>query len=212
MPPDSGPDTIALPELEPERDELDRYLEDTIVVDWQTPAVADKARELCEGVVEEEARVRALFEFVRDEIVHSFDGDSEALPCNASQVLREGTGLCYAKSHLLAAMLRARGIPAGFCYMRIRSDEAKRGYVLHGLVAAYLHSCERWVLLDARGNNGEVQTEFRVDPPSLAYTPDAEEGEQLFPLILTRPAKRVVDLLDYAEDLTQVRNNLPDEF
>jgi len=34
--------------------------------------------------------------------------------CKASDVLIYGTGYCYAKSHLLAALLRANAIPAGF--------------------------------------------------------------------------------------------------
>ena len=33
-----------LADLVPERDELDRYLEDTIVIDWQTPAVMQQAK------------------------------------------------------------------------------------------------------------------------------------------------------------------------
>jgi len=40
----------------------------------------------------------------------------DVVTCSASEVLREGTGICFAKSHLLAALLRAVGIPAGLCY------------------------------------------------------------------------------------------------
>jgi len=38
--------TAEPPLLVPERPGLDRYLEDTIIVDWQTPAVLEKARAL----------------------------------------------------------------------------------------------------------------------------------------------------------------------
>jgi hypothetical protein len=194
----------------PEREGFDRYLEDTIVVDWQTPAVFERARELAEGQESPSERARAAFLFVRDEIRHSFDCGTDVVTCTASHVLREGTGLCYAKSHLLAALLRARGIPVGFGYQRLQSAETVSGFVLHGFVLAWLAEADRWVALDPRGDNDEVATEFRIEPPSLAFAPDAEKGEQTLPVILARPARRVVDLLDRAESLTRIRRMLPD--
>lgn len=197
----------------PERSGFDRYLEDTIVVDWQTPTVLEKARDLVEGADDEAARVRALFHFVRDEISHSFDVETDVVTCNASHVLKQGTGLCYAKSHLLAALLRSRGIPAGFGYQRLR-DEASGRHALHGFALAWLESQERWVVLDARGNNDEIRTEAELDGEdsgrSFAYVPDAEAGELTYPTIWARPSKRVIDLLDYADSLARIRNHLPD--
>ena len=197
----------------PERSGFDRYLEDTIVVDWQTPTVLEKARELVEGAKDEGARVRALFHFVRDEISHSLDADTDVVTCNASHVLKEGTGLCYAKSHLLAALLRSRGIPAGFGYQRLR-DEASGRYALHGFALAWLEGQERWVVLDARGNTDRIETEVDLDgegsEKSFAYLPDAEAGELTYPTIWARPSKRVIDLLDYADSLARIRNHLPD--
>ena len=140
-------------ELRPEREGFDRYLEDTIVIDWQTPVVFEKARALCEGIDSEGERAQALFEFVRDEIVHSLDIDTDVVTCNASQVLREGTGICYAKSHLLVALLRARGIPAGFCYQRVCGEPPARRLALHGFAALYLSEPGRWVAADPRGSD-----------------------------------------------------------
>jgi len=197
-------------EFRPERQGFDRYLEDTIVVDWQTPTVYERARELAEGHDTATLRARAAFEFVRDEISHSLDVETEVVSCNASHVLREGTGLCYAKSHLLAALLRARGIPAGFAFQRLRSDESLSGYALHGFVVAWLSDADRWVALDARGNSDEITTEFRIEPPSLAFTADPDAGEETLPLILARSPKRVIDLLDRAESLSRIRRHLPD--
>lgn len=56
----------------------------------------------------------------------------------ASEVLLEGTGFCYAKCQLLVAMLRANGIPAGFCYQRLMRDDTGTTFVLHGLAAVHL--------------------------------------------------------------------------
>lgn len=58
-------------------------------------------------------------DFVRDQIRHSADYRPNPVTCKASEVLRHGTGYCYAKSHLLAALLRANGVPAGLCYQRL---------------------------------------------------------------------------------------------
>ena len=174
--------------VKPETEELGRYLEDTIDIDWQTPVVIEKARELTAGVDDPLERIRNCFEFVRDEIDHSLDVPTETLTCRASQVLREGTGLCFAKSHLLAGLLRAVGIPTGFCYQRLRRDAPATGYGLHGFNAVYLAEEERWILLDARGNTDEVSTEFRTEgEPSLAYAADPDLGEELLPTIFKRP-------------------------
>jgi len=200
-----------VPELAPERDDFGRYLEDTIVVDWQTQSVLEKARELCEPFDREEDRARALFEFVRDEIDHSLDVETDLVTCNASVVLREKTGLCYAKSHLLVALLRARGIPAGFCYQRLRATPPARGHALHGFVAAYLHGPARWIALDPRGDNDAVRTVFSLDAPSLAYLTDPDEGECTYPTIFVRPARRVVDMLDKVDSLARIRDRLPSE-
>jgi transglutaminase-like putative cysteine protease len=199
----------SLPEMIPERDDFGRYLEDTIVIDWQTQSVQDMARELTEPLDHEEDRARALFEWVRDEISNSLDIETDVVTCNASQVLREKTGLSYAKSHLLAALLRARAIPAGFCYQRLRAMPPARGHALHGFVAAYLHEPERWVLLDPRGDDDRVRTVFSIEPPSLAYLADPDADERTYPTIFIKPAKRVVDMLDKVDSLARIRDRLP---
>ena len=57
----------------PESTDLGRYLEDTITIDWQTPAVMACAKDLIASAEDPEQRVNRLFEFVRDEISHSLD-------------------------------------------------------------------------------------------------------------------------------------------
>ena len=62
---------------EPESDELGRYLEDTITVDWQTPSMMSTAKGLLDGLSESEDRIRRLFEFVRDDIDHALDVETD---------------------------------------------------------------------------------------------------------------------------------------
>lgn len=196
---------------QPEREGFDRYLEDTTVVDWQTPRVLERARLLGAAGDAEEGRVRAAYLFVRDQISQSLDVETDALPCTASQVLKEETGVSFAKSHLLAALLRARGTPAGFAYQRISDSATRSGQALHAFVVAWLSLREQWVALDPRGNCRALQSEFRVDPPpSLAHEPDPERGELVFPVIFARPLPRVVDLLDRVDSLSRARRHFPD--
>ena len=201
--------TLEMPE--PESDDLGRYLEDTITIDWQTPAMMSTAKDLLEGLTEPEDRVRRLFEFVRDEIDHSFDIETNTQTCRASEVLEKRTGLCYAKSHLFAGFLRYAGFPTGFCYVRMADDERPGRFVLHGFNAVYWTATSSWIYLDARGNRDEIDTECRFEAPwSLAYWPDAEAGESFLPFIYKRPGKRIIDLLERAPSFDSVRQNLPD--
>lgn len=213
------PESVALPV--PESDDLGRYLEDTITIDWQTPAVSDCARRLLAPATTPQDGIERIFRFVRDEIAHSFDldlepgraraGSDREIACRASEVLRIGHGLCFAKSHLLAALLRFAGHPTGFCYVRLVDDARPGRFVLHGFNAFYASATGRWILLDARGDRPGVSTECRLEPPfSLAYPPDRERGESFLPRIFKRPGRRVVDALERTPDFEALRRNLPD--
>lgn len=197
-------------EFRPDRNDLGRYLEDTELIDWQTPAVIERARALTETAGRTEEALRTVFEWVRDEISHSVDAGSEIVTCRASQVLREGTGLCFAKSHLLVALLRSRGIPAGFCYQRLRRDAPAQGHVLHGFAAVYLHAEERFAALDPRGDREGIATHCDLRRPSLAHTPDPEAGEETYGVVYARPHPGVVDVLTRAPDLKRALAGLPD--
>lgn len=95
------------------------YLRGSEYIDSNHPLVLAKAAELAAGCDSDEAIAKRCFEFVRDTIEHSWDYRRNPVTCKASDVLIHGTGYCYAKSHLLAALLRANSIPAGLCYQRL---------------------------------------------------------------------------------------------
>jgi transglutaminase-like putative cysteine protease len=195
----------------PESTDLGRYLEDTITIDWQTPRVTERSGAALEGKLSPEDRLRALFAFVRDDIAHAIDVGPELATCSASQVLKEGQGICYAQSHLLAGMLRYAGFPTGFCYARIVSEEQHSGFVLHGFNAVYWAATERWLFLDASGRQGTPEASVEFGPPwGLPFEVDPDAGESFLPEILRRPAKRIIDLLERAPDFAAVSRNLPD--
>ena len=196
---------------EPESEDLGRYLEDTITIDWQTPAVMVASRRLLEGVVAAEDRLRVLFDFVRDEVRDSLGLKDPPITCSASQVLREQTGLSFAKSHLLAGLLRCAGFPVGFCYVRLIDGERPDRFVLRGFNGVYWRPIDGWIYLDALEGGVEARTEVRFRPPwSLSRAPDPNAGEGFLPFVYRRPGKRIIDLLDRAPDFDAIRRNLPD--
>lgn len=81
--------------------------------------IKEKVQKLFCGSQTEVEKIDIAFRFVRDEVLHSWDIQSKRVTCDASDVLAAKEGICYAKSHLLAALLRSQDIPAGFCYQRL---------------------------------------------------------------------------------------------
>ncbi len=148
---------------------------------------------------------------MRDEIAHTADAGLDALPCRASEVLAARTGIGFSKSHLLAALLRSLGIPAGFCYQVVRRAPDATEMLLYGFNGVYLASRERWILLDARGNKPGLDAQFSLDAPRLAVRADPALGEWLYPLIWTRPAPVVVDLLSRNKSLARIAEHIPEE-
>ncbi len=128
-------------------DLLAHFLRRTDIIDWDHPAVLRQAGELAGGEPIEVAG--ACFEWVRDEVRHSSDFRVNPVTWRASDVLLHRTGYCYAKSHLLAALLRANGIPCGFCYQRLSVGGDGPPYSLHGFNAVHLPQ-HGWYRVDAR--------------------------------------------------------------
>lgn len=179
------------------------------MVDVSHPLIQTCVDSLGTSQQSKEEKVRATFHFVRDQIHHSWDIQSRRITCKASDVLRHREGICYAKAHLLAALLRAQGIPTGFCYQRITlGDSPDTGYCLHGLNAVRLSS--RWIRLDARGNKPGVHAEFSTDREQLAFPVRPHYGETDHPTIFPHPHPATVQVLQKQTDcLEMYRKHLP---
>ncbi|TAL29321.1 MAG: transglutaminase family protein [Spirochaetes bacterium] len=187
---------------------MEHYLHASAIINFDAPAVLACARELARGNAGAIEIARRCFVFVRDEIRHSWDHRMNPVTLRASDVLAHRTGYCYAKSHLLAALLRANGIPAGLCYQRLALDESAKPFCLHGLNAVFLDGFG-WYRMDARGNKPGVEAHF--DPPRerLAFIPEAA-GEADLPGIWIEPLKCVIRALSGCGDFEVLRRNLPD--
>jgi transglutaminase-like putative cysteine protease len=170
--------------------------------------VAAKAAELARGSTDNREVTTRCFEFVRDQIRHSLDFRLNPVTCKASDVLAHTTGYCYAKSHLLAALLRANKIPAGLCYQRLLIEAGGVTFSLHGLNAVYLPA-HGWYRLDARGNKPGVQAEFCPPVEKLAF-PVNDPGEVDLPEIWSEPLSIVIRTLTENATYDQVFQSLPD--
>jgi transglutaminase-like putative cysteine protease len=170
--------------------------------------VSKLAQELSEGVQDAKEVARRCFEWVRDEIKHSHDYQMNPVTCSASEVLQAGTGYCYAKSHLLAALLRANSIPAGLCYQRLSRDDNGAPYSLHGLNAVFLPN-GFWYRVDPRGNRPGIDAQFMPPVEKLAF-PIAIEGEADLPEILSEPLAVIVEALHSYQTYDALWENLPD--
>ena len=188
------------------------YLQCTPIIDWETPAIIEQTQTLTHSLTHDTEKARALFEWVRDTIPHSWDIGTDVVTCTASEVLQQRTGLCYAKSHLLAAMLRCIGIPAGFCYQVFRRHPPYHGLALHGLSGLYLPNLARWVRVDARGNTGTIDAQFSLTEAKLAFPIDVQQGEFLYETIYTEPAPEVIAVLRGFTSLHALWPYLPEPF
>ncbi len=187
---------------------MQRYLDSSRYIDFEDAELSALATRFAGGANSELELIRKCFEFVRDEIRHSSDFKLNPVTCRASDVLRHGTGYCYAKSHLLAALLRANGIPTGLCYQRLSVGDSGAPYCLHGLNAVYLRDFG-WYRIDARGNKSGITAEFCPPKEALAFL-IREPLERDLPEIWSEPLSIVVEVLERYETYDQVLANLPD--
>ncbi|MEX0269349.1 transglutaminase family protein [Leptolyngbyaceae cyanobacterium UHCC 1019] len=185
---------------------LQDYLQADEIIDWHYPDILDLAKQLASG--QKNAIAQRCFEWVRDRISHSFDYQLNPVTCKASDVLRYGTGYCFAKSHLLAALLRANGIPTGFCYQRLSIDDKGAPYSLHGFNAIYLDEMG-WYRVDPRGNRAGIDAQFMPPIEQLAYAIQFSE-EADFSTIFPKPFAEVVKALQRHTTWDEMLCNLPD--
>lgn len=186
---------------------MQAYLAASTYIDWQHPSILTKAKALAAKHNTQEAIAKACFEFVRDEIKHSWDYRLNPVTCKASAVLEYATGFCYAKSHLLAALLRANQIAAGLCYQRLTMTH-EPPFCLHGLNAIFLKH-HGWYRVDARGNKSDINAQFIPPQEQLAF-PLLNAYEKDIAGIWAEPLPIVVHTLTHYQTVEQVYHHLPD--
>jgi transglutaminase-like putative cysteine protease len=187
---------------------VDPFLRPTELIDWTSLPVLALAVELGRDHDEIPDVARRCFEWVRDQVRHTADFGDDVVTARASDVLRERTGFCFAKSHLLVALLRANSIRAGFVYQRLALDEERRAFCLHGLAAVDLPG-HGWYRCDPRGNKPGVTAQFTPPAERLAFRAN-RPGEVLFPKIYADPVGIVARALSVYRLADVLATCLPD--
>lgn len=185
---------------------MQEFLATSEYIDADHDAVRTLAAKLAHGHEHEEQIIRASFEFVRDKIKHSLDYQLNPVTCRASDVLREGTGFCFAKSHLLAALLRANRIPCALVYQRIAFGEEKDRHYWHGLNAVFLRS-SGWYRLDPRGLKANFDSRFSPPIECLPFSP-GHAGERFLEHRYAQPRPEIIQLLETSSTFEDVLERL----
>lgn len=188
--------------LTPLKDDINEYLLSSEILDFDNKIVSKKASELSKGLNDIQ-KVKSLYEFVRDKIDHSSDIYNNEISFKASDVLNKGHGICFAKSHLLAALLRCEKIPAGFCYQKVFIGSEK---ILHGLNGVFLN--EKWFRLDARGNVGGINANFSINEEKLAYNIKNEFDGVDYPHVHSKPIPEIIKILKNYSALDEAINQI----
>jgi transglutaminase-like putative cysteine protease len=188
---------------------MQKFLQATEYIDYNSEIIQNKAMELFNDNMSNAEKSRIAYEFVRDEISHSFDCNAKIITAKASEVLKHKTGICHAKANLLTALLRLQGIPTGFCFQRLTLlDDDSMGYGVHAYNAVFLEN--KWIKLDARGNKKGVNAQFSMGEPVLAFPVRAEYDECYYNGIYAYSHMPSMQMLEKAETIQDIRENIPD--
>lgn len=196
----------------PYSNEIDNYLKSDVVIDHENKSITQLADTLFQKANSELDFIKIAYEYVRDHISHSADINEDIITCTASEVLKERHGICFAKSHLLAAILRSKSIPTGFCYQKlILDDESVPILIYHGLNGVYVKEYKKWIRIDARGNKEGVNAQFSTETEQLAFAIRPELGEEDDFVVYPNPDEKVLERLRMCKTRTELWDHLPTE-
>lgn len=190
---------------------LDAYLEASEYINFYDSSIQNRIQLFNQN--NEIERIKAVFEFVRDKIHHSYDINCTEVTRKASDVLQHGHGICYAKSHLFAALIRGMGIPAGICYQRLTLyDKPEDGHCIHALNTVYIRDLNKWIRLDARGNKENIDAQFSIDEEKLAFPIREEYGEIDYKINYSEPHPDIIKTLEsYTDCIMMYQVGLPEQ-
>jgi transglutaminase-like putative cysteine protease len=182
------------------------YLLETKTIDYGNPMIQEKVSELRSDTKTMIEYIQKAYEFVRDNILHSWDIQSPIVSRKASEVLENKTGICWTKSCLLAALLRANGIPAGISYQLLTraDDDDSEGYIIHALNTVYIEEQSKWIRLDAQGNKTNVHAEFSIEEEQLAFPVRSQYGEVDYRDNNPDLDERLVSILNNSENILEI--------
>ena len=184
---------------------MKEYLTETSSIDYMNSHIQEKVQELIDQSSDDIDYIKRSYIFVRDEIPHSWDIKTDIVSKTASEAIINKTGVCWTKSCLLAALLRANGIPSGISYQLLtRADDTSEGYMIHALNTVYVKDLDKWIRLDARGNKENINACFSLDEEKLAYPIRSERGEVDYRDNRADLDERLVNILIESENVLEI--------
>ena len=184
---------------------MKEYLIETKSIDYMNPHIQEKVQELKDQSCDDADYIKRAYIFVRDEIPHSWDIQTNIVSRTASDALINKTGICWTKSCLFAALLRANGIPSGISYQLLTiAEDDSLGHIVHALNTVYIEDSNKWIRLDARGNVGNGGDEFSLEKDCLAFSPRSEFGEIDYKDNNPDLDERLVNKLEETENLMEM--------
>ena len=188
--------------------DLSEYLKETNCIDFSNLLIVQKVDALKSASSDKLDYIERAYKFVRDEIPHTWDAKLPVVSKKASDVLKNKTGICWTKSCLLAALLRANKIPSGISYQYLtRADDASDGYIIHALNTVYIDSLQKWIRLDARGNKAGVNAQFSLEKEILAFPARPEFGEKDYRDNHSDLDARLKEILNTSANILDVRTD-----
>ena len=119
---------------------INDYLVEDETIDYYNEIIIFLSEQLSKKADSELEYIKVAYEYVRDDISHSSDINADIVTCTASEVLIAKHGICFAKSHLLAALLRYKSIPVGFCYQKlVLDDEVAPVLIYHDIMVLMVY-------------------------------------------------------------------------
>lgn len=181
------------------------------IIKFDTPLIKQTIKTIEAQASTPLEKAKLAFKIARDEIGHSFDTKKQTVSISGEDALKEKDGICFAKAHLLATLLRGMGIPTGFCYQRVlkNPNDPNSGHALHGLNAVYLKDYG-WFRLDPRGNKPGVDAQFSIEKEKLAYPIRSEFDEIDYPDVYTKPLDTVIKSMKGSKNTKALFDNRPE--
>ena len=99
--------------------DLGVFLEETKYCNFNHPEIQKITSNITKNCKDDKEKSIALFYWVRDNIKYRFGNWG----LSASEVLKQGHGMCTNKAVLLTTFLRASHIPAGFGILKVKGQE-----------------------------------------------------------------------------------------
>lgn len=200
-------DTLSVSRRNP-KPNFEKYLQESEIIDFSSPLVQEVCSRFKEFAGSKILLAEKVYDFVQNEFPHTSDCKRKELSISASDVIKNGHGLCFAKSHLFAAILRNFGVPVGFCYQIL--EGSRNHFYPHGLNAVYFEDLKKWVRLDARGNAPGQNARFSVEKEFLAYKVDISRHEVDLPMYFTSPFVGLIDCMKKCADKPEFFKHLND--